>query len=172
MKRFMGMPRERLQAEVDDFQRSGEQNFPALLRLGVRPCLRRCRSSFGPRCASYESLRWLLPPAHPLNPGPTRSAPTGKSRPPSGRPPRARWFVRGVASAPCVGVVVRQINVNCCLRRAPAQRTIGGVGRVGVCVWWGFTPWWLSPVGSFSSPGTGGDQEPGGGATGDSPRGC
>ena len=54
------------------------------------------------------------------------------------------------------------------LRRAPAQRTIGGVGRAGVCACWGFQPWWLSPVGSFSSPGTGGDQEPGGGATGDS----
>ena len=53
------------------------------------------------------------------------------------------------------------------LRRAPAQRTIGGVGPAGVGAWWGFHPWWLSPVGSFSSPGTGGDQEPGGGATGD-----
>ena len=31
----------------------------------------------------------------------------------------------------------------------------------------GFQARWLSPVGSFSSPGTGGDQEPGGGATGD-----
>ena len=90
----------------------------------------------------------------------------GARRPSSGRPPRARWPVRGVASAPCADVVVRQIKVNCCLRRAPAQRTIGGVGRAGVCACWGFQPWWLSPVGSFSSPGTGGDQEPGGGATG------
>ena len=34
---------------------------------GVRPCLRRWRSSFGPRCAGW-SLRWLVPPTLPLNP--------------------------------------------------------------------------------------------------------
>ena len=42
---------------------------------GVRPCLRRCRSSFGPRCAGFD------PPTHPLNPqaSPTIAALLGTS---------------------------------------------------------------------------------------------
>ena len=50
----------------------------------------------------------------------------GARRPSSGRPPRVRWVVCEVASAPCADVVVGQVNVNCCLRRAPPS----GSGRV------------------------------------------
>jgi len=81
----------------------------------------------------------------------------GGRRPPSGRPPRARWPVGEVASAPCAGVMVRNIKIKSA-SGGPAQRASGEAGRAGVRAWWGFTPWWLSPVGSLSSPGTGGDQ--------------
>jgi len=103
--------------------------------------------------------------------GPRRCAPRAPEvGPPSGRPPRARPVVCEAASAPCVEWLMESQS-QLRLRRTGSENA-GGVGPAGVGAGWGFTPWWLSPVGSFSSPGTGGDQEPVGGATGGSVRGC
>jgi len=89
----------------------------------------------------------------------------GGRRPSSGRPPRALSVCAGVASAPCAGVVVRQVKIKSA-SGGPAQRASGGVGPAGVGAWWGFIRGGCRRSGRSPRLAPEATREPAGGATG------
>ena len=86
------------------------------------------------------------------------------SRPPCGRPLRVRRVVSRVASAACVSMCSGRST-----SKAPPAGRLGEQGGHGHPAVWsvlGFR-WWWGAVVVLSSPGTGGNQEPAEGASGD-----
>jgi len=130
----MGMPRERLQVEVDDFQRFGATDLIDAVAVCVRPSyvpVFRCaphRTSYGHAGAGGGAGSWVRP---------RRSAPRALDvvLPPVVLHAHFR-SVGQVVSAPDVGGWWK-VNVNCA-SGGPAQRTSGGVGPAGVGAGWGF----------------------------------
>jgi hypothetical protein len=146
------------------------------VRVTVGPPALRARASHGHAGAGTDVASWdrLVPrrgrcassfPAHPSH---STLALQELRRPPSGRPPRTLWSVLDVASAPDMGLNGGKSRSNA----PPAGRLREQRGSLFGCGWRVLKWWWLVPVGSLSSPGTGGDQEPAGRESGDSIRGC